>query len=212
MVDVQTRPEPPAPSDRTTRSAALWATVIAVPVAVLVGLLIFSQVIRHAEVKAEPTATATTPAVVPSAPVQMAAPKLSARAAEVCLAVTSQLPTTLRNLPARKVTAGPEQNAAYGEPPITVACGGSQPTMCATLTGGNGCVPLDTELLNMNSVCWYANQRTGQTAFTTMDREIPVTVTVPTSYQQGAQWANEFSDIVVETDKSIAKGVPSGCA
>jgi hypothetical protein len=210
MVDVQTRPEPPAPPDRTTRSAALWATVIAVPVAVLVGLLIFSQVNKHAEVKAAPTAT--TPAAVPSAPVQMAAPKLSTRAAEVCLAVTSQLPTTLRNLPARKVTAGPEQNAAYGEPPITVACGGPQPTMCATLTGGNGCVPLDTELLNMNSVCWYADQQTGQTGFTTMDREIAVTVTVPTSYQQGAQWANEFSDIVVKTDKSITKGVPSGCA
>jgi len=211
MVDVQTRPEePPAPKDPTTRSAALWATVIAVPIAVLVGLLIFSQVIKGAGQPA-PTAAATTPAAVPSAPVQMAAPPLPARAAEVCLAVTSQLPTTLRNLPARKVSAGPEQNAAYGEPPITVACGGAQPTMCASLTETNGCVPLDTELLNMNAVCWYANQQAGQTAFTTMDREIPVTVTVPTSYQQGAQWANEFSDVVVETDKSITKGVPSGC-
>jgi len=211
MVDVQTRPEPPAPHDRTTRSAALWATAIAVPVAVLVGLLIFSQVIQGAGQSA-PSAAATTPAAVPSAPVPMAATQLSARAAEVCLAVTSQLPTTLRNLPARKVSAGPEQNAAYGEPPITVACGGPQPAMCTSLTDTNGCVPLDTELLNMNAVCWYANQQTGQTAFTTMDREIPVTVTVPTSYQQGAQWANEFSDIVVETDKSITKGVPSGCA
>ena len=32
------------------------------------------------------------------------------------------------------------------------------------------------------------------------------------SYQQAAQWANEFSDIVVETDKSKTAGVPSGCA
>jgi hypothetical protein len=211
MVDVQTRPEPPAPNDPTTRRAALWATAIAVPVAVLVGLLIFSQVIRGANPQAEPTSAATSPAVVPSSPVQMTAPKLSARAAEVCLAVTSQLPTTLRDLPARKVTAGPEQNAAYGEPPITVACGGERPKMCASLTETDGCVPLDTELLNMNAVCWYAAEQTGQTAFTTMDREVPVTVTVPTSYQQGAQWANEFSDIVVETDKSITEGVPSGC-
>ena len=211
MVDVQTRPEPPAPPDRTTRSAALWATVIALPIAVLVGVLIFSHVVSRATATAGPTATATTPAAVPSAPVQMAAPKLSARAAAVCLAVTSQLPTKLRDLPPRRVTAGPEQNAAYGEPPITVACGGEQPTMCASLTGPAGCVPLDTELLNMNAVCWYADQQTGQTAFTTMDREVPVTVTVPTSYQQSAQWANEFSDIVVETDTSITKGVPSGC-
>jgi hypothetical protein len=211
MVDVQTRPEPPAPNDPTTRRAALWATVIAVPIAVLVGLLIFSQVIRGANPQAAPTAVATSPAAVPSSPVQMAAPKLPARAAEVCLAVTSQLPTTLRTLTARKVTAGPEQNAAYGEPPITVACGGERPKMCTSLTATSGCVPLDTELLNMNAVCWYADDQTGQTAFTTMDREVPVTVTVPTSYQQGAQWANEFSDIVVETDKSITKGVPAGC-
>jgi Protein of unknown function (DUF3515) len=213
MVDVQTRPDedPPAAPDRTTRTAALWATAVAVPIMLVVGILIFTHVISAAEPKAQPAAAATTPAVVPSAPVEMVAPRLTARAAEVCLAVTSQLPTSLRTLPARKVTAGPEQNAAYGEPPITVACGLPQPTMCTTLTESNGCVPLDTELLNMNAVCWYADQETGQTAFTTMDREVPVTVTVPTSYQQGAQWANEFSDLVVETDKSITKGVPSGC-
>jgi hypothetical protein len=213
MVDVETRPEEkPTPPDKATRSAALWATVVAVPVALLVGVLIFSQVIRSAEPKGAPSAAATSIAAVPSAPVQMAAPKLAARPAEVCLAVTSQLPTTLRNLPARKVTGGPEQNAAYGEPPITVACGLPQPKMCTTLTDTKGCVPLDTELLNMNAVCWYADEQTGQTAFTTMDREVPVTVTVPTSYQQGAQWANEFSDLVVETDKSRTAGVPSGCA
>jgi hypothetical protein len=211
MVDVQTRPEPPAPPDKSTRTAALWATAVAVPIAVIVGLVIFSQVIRRAEPQAQPSAAATTPAAVPSTPVQMAVPVLSARAAEVCLAVTSQLPVTLRDLPARKVSGGPEQNAAYGEPPITVACGLPQPAMCTTLTETTGCVPLDTELLTMNRVCWYADQQTGRTAFTTMDREVPVTVTVPSSYQQGAQWANELSDLVVETDKSIPAGVPSGC-
>jgi hypothetical protein len=214
MVDVETHTEEPAapPPGRGTRSAAIWATVVAVPVAVLVGVLIFSHVIRSAEPAASPSAAATSPAAVPSAPVAMAAAKLTARQAEVCLAVTSQLPARLRNLPARKVTAGPEQNAAYGEPAITVACGLPQPKMCATLTATKGCVPLDTELLNMNEVCWYADEQAGQTAFTTMDREVPVTVTVPTSYQQGAQWANEFSDLVVETDKSRTAGVPSGCA
>ena len=53
--------------------------------------------------------------------------------------MTSQLPATVRNLPARKVSAGPEQNAAYGEPPLTVACGVAAAAMCETLgraTGG----------------------------------------------------------------------------
>ena len=53
MVDVESRPEssPPAP-DRTTRSAALWATLVAVPVAFVVGLLIFTQVLPRAETAA----------------------------------------------------------------------------------------------------------------------------------------------------------------
>jgi Protein of unknown function (DUF3515) len=207
MVDLEARPEQ---RDSTTRSAALWATAIAVPVAVLVGLLIFAHVIRKAEPGAAPSPAVTTPAAVPAAPVTMAAPALSARAAEVCLAVTSQLPVKLRDLPARKVTAGPEQNAAYGEPPVTVSCGVHQPAMCATL-GATGCVPMDTELLLMNRVCWYAQQGPASNVFTTMDREQAVQVTVPASYQQPAQWANEFSDLVVETDKSKTAGVPSGC-
>jgi hypothetical protein len=207
MVDLDTPPSPK--TDRTTRTAALWATVVAVPVAVLVGLVIFWQI--WPEDAATPAATATTPAVVPSTPVDMAAPPLSEHVAAVCLALTSQLPATVRNLPARKVSAGPEQNAAYGEPPLTVACGVARPVMCETLGATGGCVPLDTELLNMNGVCWVPVASARSTTFTTMDREVPVQVTVPADYAQAAQWANEFSDAVLKTDKSITEGVPSGC-
>lgn len=208
MIGLETRPEQ---RDSTTRSAARWATLIAAPVAVLVAVLIFTQVIRKAEPAAAPSPAATTPATVPAAPVTMNAPKLSARAAAVCLAVTSRLPAKLRDLPARAVSAGPEQNAAYGDPPISVACGISQPRMCETLTGGGGCVPLDTELLIMNRVCWYARPGPASNVFITMDREQAVQVTVPSSYRNAAQWANEFSDIVVETDRSRTTGMPSGC-
>jgi hypothetical protein len=208
MVDLDTRPEQP---DRTTRTAALWATVIALPVAVLAGVLIFVHVIRPAESSARPGAAPASAAAVPATPVRMAAPKLSAHAAQVCLAVISQLPPTLRNLPARRVSAGPEQNGAYGEPPITVSCGIPAPAMCATPAGGPDCVPLDTELLTMNGVCWYARQEPAANVFTTMDRDQPVQVTVPAAYQQSAQWANEFSDLIVETDKTRSGHVPSGC-
>ncbi|OJF13727.1 DUF3515 family protein [Couchioplanes caeruleus] len=214
MVDVEPRTESQPPTrDPVTRSAALWATVVAVPVAILAGLLIFSQMAPgDTSGKAAPTASATQPVVVPGTPVQLAAPKLAGRTKQVCLAVTSQLPTRVRDLAPRKVSAGPEQNAAYGEPPITVACGVPQPRMCKSLTEtGSGCVPMDTELMNMNRVCWYADQQPAATTFTTMDREVPVQVTVPKHYAQAAQWANEFSDTVVETDKSITQGVPSGC-
>jgi hypothetical protein len=208
MVDLETRPNR---ADKATRSAVLWATAVALPVAVLVGVLIFVQVIRRAEPAARPSLAVTTPAAVPAAPVEMAAPRLPARAAEVCLAVTSQLPARLRDLPVRKVTAGPEQNAAYGEPPITVACGVAAPVMCRTLTGGAGCVPLDAVMLNMNGVCWYGEEGPATNRFTTMDREIAVRVSVPSGYAQPGQWANEFSDTVVKADKSVTAGVPSGC-
>lgn len=209
MVDLKTRPS--GPPDPATRSAALWATAIAVPVAVVVGLVVFAQIRPEPAPDAQPAASASAPVVVPAAEVPMAAPRLSARASAVCLAVTSQLPATVRNLPARKVSAGPEQNAAWGEPPLTVACGVAQPQMCRTLDAGPGCVPLDTELLIMDNVCWYAAQTPAGAVFTTMDREIAVQVTVPTGYEQPAQWANEFSAAVVETDKSKTEGVPSGC-
>jgi len=212
MVDVQARPDsqPPTP-DRTTRTAAIWATVIAVPVALAVGLLIFTKVVPDTG-DAAPSPSVTQPAVLPATPVPMAAPKLAARPAAVCLAVTSQLPATVRDLAARKVSAGPEQNAAWGEPALTVACGVAQPKTCASLDEtGSGCVPLDTELMTMNGVCWYADDQPDATTFTTMDREVPVRVTVPKQYTQPAQWANEFSDVVVRTDKSLTAGVPTGC-
>ncbi|WP_305782916.1 DUF3515 family protein [Symbioplanes lichenis] len=196
--------------DRTARSAALWATVVAVPVAVLVA---FFAVSAFTPDDKEPAAqpSATQPSVLPSTPVPMAAPALSARQKEVCLAVTSQLPNQLRDLGSRQVSAGPEQNAAYGEPPVTVACGVTQPVTCVSMTDTRGCVPMDTELMNMDQVCWFADQQSAATVFTTMDREVAVQVTVPKVYEQPAQWANEFSTPIVETVKSRTSGVPYGC-
>ena len=199
MVDQQTQPpEAPAP-DRTARTAALWATAVAVPIAVLAAVFLFSAVNARSG-DAAPTATATTPAVVSTAPVTMAAPELPERAATVCRAVLSQLPVTVRGLPQRPVTAGPEQNAAYGDPAVTVSCGGPQPKVAD-----------ESFLLIMNNVCWYNEQRGDATVWTTIGREAPVAVTVPSSYAQPAQWANEFSDTVVATVKS-AGAIPAGCA
>ncbi|HWS38755.1 MAG TPA: DUF3515 domain-containing protein [Actinoplanes sp.] len=207
MVDTDTPKSDQAP-DRTKRVAALWATAVAVPVTILVGVIAFSVV--------KPDATAEekqTPVAIPSTPVVMDAPQLAERASTVCLAVTSQLPAAIRDLPARRVSAGPEQNAAYGEPAITLTCGVEQPETCKVPNDTTpGCVPMDTELLIMNNVCWYAADSDGAATFTTMDREIPVEVTVPDSYKSPAQWANEFSDTVVKTVKSKAlTDMPAGC-
>jgi hypothetical protein len=211
MVDVETPPEKKAP-DRSTRGAALWAAAIALPIAIVAGFVIFSHLSSAGRPSAQPSPTSSGVEKVPATPVQMDAPTLSAADQQVCLAVTSQLPTQLRNLPARKVSAGPEQNAAYGDPAITVRCGVPQPKMCQTVTPGQtGCVPLDADLLVMNGVCWYGDDGPATKLFTTMDREVAVQVGVPASYDQPAQWANEFSDAVVKTVKSRAADVPTGC-
>ena len=207
MVDLDTPKIEEAP-DRTKRIAAAWATAVAVPVTLIVGAVAFFTIRPDNSVETEKSA-----GPVPSTPVVMEAPALDERTAQVCLAVTSQLPAAIRDLPGRPVSQGPEQNAAYGEPPITVSCGVPQPVMCTVPADPTpGCVALDTELLIMNNVCWYAAPGTGAATVTTMDREVAVRVTVPASYENPAQWANEFSDTVVKTVKSKAPGtMPSGC-
>lgn len=212
MVDLETPPAKKKP-DPTTRSAALWAAAVAVPVAILAGLLIVWQFMPGTGGgDATPAASGSAPAAAPTTPVRMAAPALGERAAQVCLAVTSQLPATVRDLPARKVSAGPEQNAAWGEPPITVACGVPQPKMCERVDGGSpGCVPLDDVMFDMDGVCWWGQDGPATKVFTTMDREVAVQVSVPSGYDQAAQWANEFSEPVVTTVKSVTTGLPSGC-
>ncbi|MFC4067839.1 DUF3515 domain-containing protein [Actinoplanes subglobosus] len=174
----------------------------------LVGVVAFLTIMPD-----DPDKTEKAAIPVPSTPVVMDAPKLDEQTARVCLAVTSQLPEKIRDLPGRPVSAGPEQNAAYGEPAITVSCGVPQPVMCTTPEDTTpGCVAMDTELLIMNNVCWYAAPGADTATITTMDREVPVRVTVPGTYENPAQWANEFSDTVVATVKSKAIGsMPSGC-
>jgi hypothetical protein len=199
MLDQQRTRPPPRTPDGSTRSAARWATAVAVPVTVLVAALMISRVNGRASTAA-PTPATTTPAVMSTTPVTMPAATLPARVRTVCRAVISQLPGSVRDLPQRAVTAGPEQNAAFGDPPITVACGTPAPT-----------VPAESVLMTMDRVCWFTEQRADATVWTAIDREVPVQVTVPTRYEAPAQWANEFSDTIIATVRSTSD-VPSGCA
>ncbi|MBQ1075282.1 DUF3515 family protein [Micromonospora sp. C31] len=194
----ETSPERPA-RDRTTRGAALVATLIALPVTVLVGALAFSQL--SPDERAEPAATpsATTAGPRSTAPVEMAAPALAERPATVCRALLSQLPSTVNDLPQRPVTAGPEQNAAYGDPALTVACGGAEPAVGET-----------DDVWTVNRVCWYATEQADATVLTTLDRETPVTVRVPRSYGQALQWVAPVSDTIVASVPSGGDS-PSGC-
>ncbi|MFY1574913.1 DUF3515 family protein [Verrucosispora sp. WMMD703] len=191
------RPGAEAP-DRTNRSAALIATAVAVPVALLVGALALGN-LSPEEPAAAPQPSATTPAPVSTAPVEMAAPQLGERPTVVCRALLSQLPDSIRDLPQRPVSAGPEQNAAYGDPALTVACGGDEPA-----------VKPDDHLYLVNSVCWYAVEGPDVTELTTVDRETAVTLRVPHFYGEALQWASPVSATIVESIRSSGTA-PSGC-
>ncbi|MGW4502271.1 DUF3515 family protein [Micromonospora sp. NPDC004336] len=193
---------PDRPSrDRTTRSAALIATLVALPVTALVGALAFVQLSpdQPAEPAAAPSPTATSARPQSTAPVEMAAPALAERPAVVCRALLSQLPPTIGDLAQRPVSAGPEQNAAYGDPAVTVACGGAEPTVGDT-----------DEVLIVNGVCWHPTQAADVTVFGTLDRETTVTVRVPSAYEPPAKWLPRISDTVLA---SVPSGgdAPRGC-
>jgi hypothetical protein len=179
--------------DRTTRRAALWASAVAVPVAALTALLFVSKATPADEPAAPPPGPGST------APVTMAAPRLAERETLACRALLSRLPATVRDLSRRPVTAGPEQNAAYGDPAITVACGVPKPT-----------VPKTADLLIMDNVCWYPTDGPDGTVFTTLDREAVVQVVVPIRYENRGQWANEFSAAVAGSIRSAPSGL-TGC-
>ncbi|WP_018218918.1 DUF3515 family protein [Salinispora vitiensis] len=184
--------------DRSNRGAALIATAVALPATVLAGVLAFNQFAPD-QPESEPSASATAPGPLSTAPVEMAAPALAERPATVCRALLSQLPPAIRELPQRPVTAGPEQNAAYGDPALTVACGGAAPTFADT-----------DKLWLVNRVCWYGNEAEGGTVLSTVDRETTVTVRVPDDYDQPLQWVSPVSETITATVPSV-DDAPTGC-
>ena len=185
-------------ADQATRRAAVLAAGIAVPVALLAGVLSYRALVGAT---AAPAGTAGPGRTGATAPVPMAAPSLAPARATMCLAFIAKLPVRLRDLPQRKVSAGPEQNAAYGEPPVTVACGAPPAS-----------VPPSAYLVGPREVCWYADQsRPGVTVWTTLDRQVPITVTMPDAYQGQGDWIQEFTAPIIAAVPSLPVP-PAFCA
>ena len=185
-------------ADSVSRGAARTATLVAVPIALLVGVLAFWLLGGFGGTAARPTASASaTPTA--TGPVTMSAPPLAGAAILACRAFIAQLPESVRQLPRRQVSNGVEQNAAYGDPPLTVSCGVPAPTVAPTAT-----------VYSLSGVCWYERKATGGTTWTTVDRTVPIAVTVPGRYASPGQWTTEFSDTIVNSVPS-SKTRPTGC-
>jgi hypothetical protein len=172
-------------ADATTRRAARTATLIALPAALLAGLGGYWAMGGFRASPAKP------PTVAVSGPVDVAAPALAGRTADVCRALLAKLPDKLAELPRRPVRTGSEQNAAYGDPPVTIACGTAGPS-----------VPPDGQLFVLSTVCWYAEQRADAAVWTLQNREVPMTVTVPGHYSGPSRF-------VIALSAPITSAVPS---
>ncbi|GAA5182091.1 hypothetical protein GCM10023322_18260 [Rugosimonospora acidiphila] len=190
-------------ADSATRGAARTAAFIAVPIALVAGLVAFRVIdgrIASANTATRPSASAT-PGPQSTSPVQMAAPQLADGPATVCRALLSKLPDQIQGKQRRAVTAGPEQNAAYGDPALTLGCGAAQAK-----------VPLTAEVWALSNVCWYEQDGKSSSTWTTVDRTVPIQVTVPNSYGSPGQLVIEFSAPVASSVQALTTGVPSGCS
>jgi hypothetical protein len=179
--------------DPSTRRAARLAALVALPVALVTGVLAYQLLDRGG---ADPAGSTAAPAGSPPAtsgglstgPVQVTAPPLAAPAAQTCRALLAKLPDHLGSLPRRPVTAGPDQNAAYGDPPVLVACGARGPV-----------APPGAQYLKINGICWYANPGSSSAAWSLVGREVPLTVTMPATYT---------GEALVDLAEPIAQTVP----
>ncbi|WBB81980.1 DUF3515 family protein [Micromonospora sp. WMMD882] len=185
--------------DRSTRNAALVAALVAVPVTVAVAGVTFAALAPEGPADPDPGPSVTAVRPQATTAVEMAAAPLAERPATVCRALLSQLPPAVRELTQRPVTAGAEQNAAYGDPALTVACGVPEPT-----------VPAADTVWVAGKVCWYVREEAAATVLTSVDRETGVQVTVPRAYEQPLQWITPVADAVVASVPS-ADPVPTGC-
>ncbi|MFD0582017.1 DUF3515 family protein [Dactylosporangium darangshiense] len=120
-------------------------------------------------------------------------PQLAPSPATVCRALVARLPDVLGGLSRRPVTAGAEQNAAFGDPAIVLTCGVPQPT-----------VPQDAQLLGLSNVCWFPEEHSGETVWQTIDREVAVRVVVPKAAD--GSWLVNLSAPIVATVPATAPG------
>lgn len=183
-------------TDETSRSAARTAALVAIPVGLLAGVLAFLVLSDALGGPAAPDPTASQ-GPASTEPVPLAARELETRQETACRALLSQLPERVRDLTPRPVTEGPEQNAAYGDPPITVECGVPPAEF-----------PPTDQVWRLDSVCWHASG--DGTRWVTVDREVPVRVTVPEGYDGPGQWAAEFNATIAATLLST-DDLPTGC-
>jgi hypothetical protein len=179
------------------RSAARSAALVAIPIALAIGAL---SLWRFGAFDSSAARPSTSPSAQATSPVTTATRPLSEEAAAVCGIVIAHLPDAIRDSSRRPVTAGADQNAAYGDPALTVACGAPTASFAPTEI-----------VYPFSGVCFVAIPAGGSTVWTTVDRQVPVAVTVPGPSDGSGQSVLPLAPAIAAGDPRQANA-PAGCS
>jgi len=114
----------------------------------------------------------------------------------VCSGLVAQLPQQVHDRTRRPSQGDPARTAAWGDPPITLGCGVAGPS-----------APADAQVWLLNGVCWFSPDGA---LWATVDRAVPVTVTLTGVSTAPGQWVIELSAPITATVPP-ATNAPTGC-
>ncbi|MFG1923628.1 DUF3515 family protein [Cryptosporangium sp. NPDC048952] len=168
-------PEPRAATRTERIRASITATLVAVPLAVLVGLGWFWWAGGFAD--DDPKAPETGPVAVDLS-VNNKPSTIDAKTETVCRALLANLPVTLDEHDSRPVEppSASERAAAWGDPAIVLRCGVGPP---ATTAGSTG------QVLAVDGVSWLVTEGDEVTFLRALNLSTAVDVRLPAPYNVG---------------------------
>jgi hypothetical protein len=169
----------------------LIATVVTVPVVIVIALLLGGTHDSGAPTSATPSGSAR-----PLAPVTVAAPPANPAAIGPCTKLLAVLPIALDGLPSRPALSSSTFAVAWGDPAIVLRCGVPRPS---------GLVPGSSAFTTgVNGVFYWVDRDSvkGATVFTVIDRAVYIEVTVPSTYGGGP---------LAPISTAVSKALPAVC-
>jgi hypothetical protein len=154
---------------------------VAVPAALIAGVVAFAAL---GGLDRSPAPAPSTPGPEPSLVVS-----LGPQAATACQALVDALPAT----------------TGSGQPPVVLSCGGTPFSAPATASTDR-----EEGFYVLSGVCWYAEKSPEGSTWSTMDRQVPVSVFVPVAYPAPAQLVIAFSDEIIATVPAVTEP-PAAC-
>ena len=160
------------PVDPAVRRAALIATVVTVPLVLIIALLLGGGSGSNSPTAAP--SSGVLPPVSASAP-----PDTSAATVSTCAKVISALPLQLTGLDLRRTVSNPPSSSivAWGDPPVVLRCGVSRPK---SLVPGSSAQYISTT--GQGGPFYDVTTGSAANVYTSVDRAVYIKITVPAQY------------------------------